>query len=73
MNKMSDSLIHPKLSYITCGIGFDVHNQLGRFKSEQQYTDAYEQALKDKNVGYVREGFLDTSFKGEKKETNPIF
>lgn len=48
-------MIHPKLSYILMGACFDVHNTLGRFAREKQYSDLLEQKLLDLKIPYKRE------------------
>ncbi|MEK7608868.1 MAG: GxxExxY protein [Patescibacteria group bacterium] len=48
-------IIHKELSYIISGILFKVHNELGRFCRERQYTDTIELLLKDSKINYVRE------------------
>ncbi len=48
-------LVYPELSYKLTGIFFKVHNKLGRFCREKQYTDWLEVILKDESVRYGRE------------------
>lgn len=51
---------------------FAVHNKLGRFYNERQYSDAIESYLKKFNINYEREKILPPSFKGELKGRNKI-
>lgn len=48
-------LIYPELSYLITGICFSVHNQLGRFAREKQYSDLIEDKLKELKIPYERE------------------
>ncbi len=54
-NIKNDKLIHPELSYIVVGICFSVHNELGRYAREKQYSDAIEIKLKEIKIPYKRE------------------
>ena len=69
---MEDKLLHKDLSYAVRGLLFKVHNDLGRFKNEQQYGDYLEVLLKEDNLKYVREYILPPSFVGERKSRNKI-
>lgn len=59
-NKNS-TLIFPKLSYIIVGVCFDVHNQLGRFSREKQYSDVLEEKFKILRIPYKREARVKNS------------
>ncbi len=63
-------VVFPELSYIICGLCFQVHNKLGRFRNEKQYADAFENLLKENKINYVREMALSGSFEGEKARRN---
>ncbi|TSC89790.1 MAG: hypothetical protein G01um10143_280 [Parcubacteria group bacterium Gr01-1014_3] len=63
-------VLYPELSYKICGLCFEIHNKLGRFLNEKQYTDALEQLLIRDKVIYVRETALARSFEGEKARRN---
>lgn len=63
-------LLYPQLSYKICGICYDVHNKLGRFRNERQYADAFEEILRQDQVVYEREVPLDSSFQGEAERRN---
>ena len=52
---MRDNIIHKELSYKITGLCFKVHNKLGRFCREKQYSDSLEQLLQEKNINYQRE------------------
>ncbi|TSC56422.1 MAG: hypothetical protein Greene041679_525 [Parcubacteria group bacterium Greene0416_79] len=65
-----DSLIHPELSYKITGLCFKVHNDLGRFRNERSYGDAFEVLLKNEHIEYQREPQLPASFQGEKNGRN---
>lgn len=70
MLRINKSILHPELSYKICGLCFTIHNNLGRFKNENQYADALEILLKENNISYVREKSLPISFQGERQRRN---
>ncbi len=53
--KRLEKIIYPQLSYNLNGIFFNVHNELGCYCREKQYSDAIEMLLKSKNIKYKRE------------------
>jgi|LFRM01.1.fsa_nt_gb GxxExxY protein len=55
MSPIKKDLYHPELSYKLTGIMFKVHNELGRFKTERQYCDLFEEKLKLLKINYMRE------------------
>ncbi len=55
----NNKIIHPELSYKINGLCFNVHNQLGRFAREKQYSDLIEERLKEADILYVREYRID--------------
>lgn len=65
-------LIHKELSYKINGILFDVHNELGRFRSEKEYCDGIEKKLKIFKIDYLREKILPPSFDGEQLGRNRV-
>lgn len=67
---MTDAIIYAELSYILNGIFFQIHNELGRFRNEQQYADALEDKLKRDEINFIREQFLPPSFQGEHSNRN---
>jgi hypothetical protein len=58
-------LIYEDLTYKINGVLFAVHNELGRFCNEKQYSDAIESFLRKLNINYGREKILPPSFEGE--------
>ncbi len=71
--KSFSQIIHPDLSYKINGILFTVHNELGRFCNEQQYSDAIEHYLKKLKIKYEREKILPPSFEGEQNRNKIDF
>ncbi|OGK15116.1 hypothetical protein A2774_01565 [Candidatus Roizmanbacteria bacterium RIFCSPHIGHO2_01_FULL_39_12c] len=65
-------IIYPDLSYNLNGIFFKVHNYLGRYRNEQEYSDAIEEDLQKAQIKYEREKTLPASFQGEKEGRNKI-
>ena len=65
-------IIYSDLSYSINGILFEVHNELGRFRNEQEYSDAIESNFKKKMIKYEREKVLSASFEGEKTGRNKL-
>lgn len=53
--KKDIEVLYPELSYIINGLCFEVHNKLGRFSREKQYSDELERKLIEKNIKYERE------------------
>ncbi len=51
---------------------FEVHNELGQFRNEKQYADAYEKKLQWSKLFYEREVVLPPSFHGERHGRNRI-
>jgi len=70
--KYANRIIYPELSYKINGILFAVHNELGKFRNEKQYSDAIENYLKVFKINYEREKALQPSFEGEIKGRNRI-
>lgn len=66
------NVVYPELSFQVCGALFDAHNKVGRFCNEKQYSDAIEEALKNKGLKYEREKILPISFDGENKGRNIV-
>ena len=54
-NKKNEKLIFPELSYTIVGICFDIHNKLGRYSREKQYSDLLEEKFKEIKIPYKRE------------------
>lgn len=55
MKNKKIKIIYPELSYKLTGIFYKVHNEMGRYSREKQYSDAIEKLLKDNNIKYERE------------------
>lgn len=55
------NIIHKELSYILVGITYKVHDALGRYAREKQYSDLIEQHLKEKRMPYEREKKLSAT------------
>ena len=68
-----EKVVYPELSYKILGLCFSIHNELGRYCNEQQYSDAFEANLKKENINHVREKFLPPLFEGEKNRNKPDF
>jgi GxxExxY protein len=52
---MLQKLLYPELSYKLVGLCFQVHNELGHFAREKQYSKRLEQLLALENIQYQRE------------------
>ena len=48
-------LIYPELSYLIVGICFTIHNELGSYAREKQYSDSLEKKLKESKILFKRE------------------
>ncbi len=68
----TNKVLFKELSYKLCGLCFQVHNELGRFRNERQYADAIEKIFKENNIEYEREFELAISFNGEAKRRNIV-
>lgn len=65
-------ILYPELSYLICGLCYKIHNELGRYRNESQYADAFENLLKKNQIKYKREEKLSPSFEGEKTNRNIV-
>ncbi len=54
-----NEIIYKDLSYKINGICFKVHNELGRFCRERQYSDKLEELFKENKIDYKREIRID--------------
>ncbi|MBU4257415.1 GxxExxY protein [Patescibacteria group bacterium] len=50
-----DKVAHKELSYKITGLLFKTHKNLGRYRNEKQYSDYFEELLKQERIKYVRE------------------
>ncbi|PIR88230.1 MAG: hypothetical protein COU10_00360 [Candidatus Harrisonbacteria bacterium CG10_big_fil_rev_8_21_14_0_10_45_28] len=55
MDTNSSKIIYPRLSYALTGMCFSVHNELGPYCREKQYSDLLEIKLKEAGLNYRRE------------------
>ena len=51
----TNKILYKELSYKLNGILFNIHNKLGRFSREKQYSDELEVSLKNSDLNYKRE------------------
>ena len=58
---MKDKLLYRDITYLLRGFLFSVHNELGMYRNEKQYGDAFEQKLKDQGILYEREKVIESS------------
>lgn len=58
MRYKGDILVYKDESYRLNGILFTIHNELGRFAKEKQYSDALERKFNELNIEYVRENTI---------------
>jgi len=63
--KTNVEILYPDLSYKLTGLCYAVQNELGRFCTEKQYTDALEIVLKKEGLIFQREKFVPIKFKEE--------
>ena len=68
----TNKIIFKELSYKVCGLCFEIHNLLGRFRNEKQYADALEKLFIENGLKYQREFTIPTSFIGEHKGRNRV-
>lgn len=59
MYTFQSNVIEKELSYQLVGMFFKIHKELGRFCRERQYGDAFEKELKQANLEYQREYFVE--------------
>lgn len=70
--KIGSEVVYPELSYKLNGILFMCHNNLGRYRTEKEYGDFLEKALKDHSIVFEREKALPPSFEGEQPRRNIV-
>lgn len=61
-------IIQAKLSYKLVGLCFQVHNELGRFCREKQYSDLLETLLLENNIKFHKEMFIDNETRSNKPD-----
>ena len=59
--ELKNKVIYPELSYLLVGILFSVHNELGQYAREKQYSDLLAQKLRESKVPFLREKFIGDS------------
>ncbi len=57
-----------QLSYQLTGLLFKAHKDLGRYRNEKQYSDYFEEILKQENISYQREFRFKDLEKSETKD-----
>ena len=60
---MPNKLVLADLSYKVSGICFEVHNSLGRFCREREYSEKLEELLKKNKISYKRESEISKLIK----------
>ena len=50
-----ERIIYKELSYRTTGLLFKAHQDLGCYRNEKQYSDYFEELLKQEKINHVRE------------------
>ncbi len=70
MQRISEKVLYPELSYVLCGLCFVVQNRPGRFRNERQYADFLEKLFQERKLKYEREVALSPSFPGEHAARN---
>jgi len=58
------NIVYPKLSYKLVGLAFEIYNELGPGYQEKYYQRAYEIALKENGIEFIREEFVPLTYKG---------
>ena len=61
MNLYKTKLIYPNLSFKIVGICFQVHNKIGRFGREKQYSDFLEKKIIESEMKYRREFVVENT------------
>lgn len=59
--KTNEKVLYPELSYSITGILFSVHNEIGEYAREKQYTDLIEKKLIESKIDYRREASIGKS------------
>ena len=65
-------IIYKDFSYELNGIFYSVHNKLGKFCNHNQYCDAIEILLKEKDINYEREIKIPIKFRDNNIEGNQL-
>ena len=55
MDNVNEKVIHKELSYKITGLLFKTHKELGKYRNEKQYSDYFEELLKQGKIDYIRE------------------
>lgn len=54
-SRVSEKVLYPELSYEIVGCLFEVHNELGRFAKEKQYSDLLSKIFNQRGVKFEKE------------------
>ena len=65
------NILYKELSFAITGLCFKVHNNLGRFCREKQYSESFEALLKDSGFEYKRE-YEIKNFNGDSPNGNRV-
>lgn len=61
----NSKIIYPKLSYQLIGLSFEVFNDLGFGLQEKYYQRSFEILLKNNNIKFEKEKYINLKFKNE--------
>ena len=62
-------IIYPELSYLLCGILYKIHNKLGRFCREKNYSDALKIELEQAQIPFNKEAISSIAYAQDKINT----
>jgi len=67
MSSIEEKILYKDLSFKITRFLFKVHNDLGRFRNEKQYSDFFEKLLENSNLKYEREYRFEDKQYGKEK------